>query len=188
LLEGLISIKESPSACSYTRSDMQEKIVSLDVREDIRRGREPFSRIMQTVAQLRDDEALLLTAPFEPKPLFAVLAQQGFSHNSKPLASGDWEVLFSRAPQMATPHHATGSCEAQRRRGSVVEVDARGLEPPQPMVKILEALSDLPEGAELRARTDRRPMHLYPQLEARGFSGKSEEQPDGSFVTCIRRC
>ena len=66
-------------------------------------------------------------------------------------------------------------------------MDARGLEPPQPLVKILEALATLPAGAQLRARTDRRPMHLYAQLEERGFTGESEEQKDGSFVTHVRR-
>lgn len=68
-----------------------------------------------------------------------------------------------------------------------LDVDARGLEPPQPLVKILEAAAALPPGATLRARTDRRPMHLLPQLEERGFSADSQEQPDGSFVTHIRR-
>jgi TusA-related sulfurtransferase len=68
-----------------------------------------------------------------------------------------------------------------------VEVDARGLEPPQPLVVILEALASLPAGVELRAHTDRRPLHLYPLLEQRGFVGETEEQHDGSFVTIIRR-
>jgi uncharacterized protein (DUF2249 family) len=70
---------------------------------------------------------------------------------------------------------------------SNVFVDARGLEPPEPLVRILEAISSLPEEAELHARTDRRPMHLYAQLEQRGFTGVSEEQTDGSFITHIRR-
>jgi TusA-related sulfurtransferase len=68
-----------------------------------------------------------------------------------------------------------------------VFVDARGLEPPEPLVRILEAISNLPNNAELHARTDRRPMHLYAQLEQRGFTGESEEQTDGSFITHIRR-
>jgi hypothetical protein len=55
------------------------------------------------------------------------------------------------------------------------------------MVKILEALTTLPQDAALRARTDRRPVHLYPILESRGFRGNSEEQSDGSFITHIRR-
>lgn len=68
-----------------------------------------------------------------------------------------------------------------------VEVDARGLEPPQPMVRILEALGSLPPDAVLRARTDRRPLHLYPLLEDRGFVAETEPEADGSFVTHIRR-
>ncbi len=71
--------------------------------------------------------------------------------------------------------------------GTALTVDARGLEPPQPLVVILEALARLPESAVLRARTDRRPIHLYALLTARGFTGETEEQSDGSFVTTIRR-
>jgi uncharacterized protein (DUF2249 family) len=70
---------------------------------------------------------------------------------------------------------------------AIVNVDARGLEPPQPMVVILETLSELPKSSELHARTDRRPLHLYPLLEQRGFTGETEEQNDGSFITIIRR-
>lgn len=66
-------------------------------------------------------------------------------------------------------------------------LDVRGLEPPQPMVVILEALASLPEGGDMRACTDRRPMHLYALLEQRGFTGETEEQHDGSFITTIRR-
>ena len=68
-----------------------------------------------------------------------------------------------------------------------VTLDARGLEPPQPLVVILEALAGLREGAVLRARTDRRPLHLYALLEQRGFTGETQEQNDGSFITTIRR-
>jgi len=165
------------------------------VREEIRSGQEPFAKIMQAVGRLQEDEQLLLIAPFAPAPLFAVLAQQGFSHQAKPTADGDWEVLFTRAP--AGPVEAKPpAVSAPSQRGAksapgsgspVVEVDARGLEPPQPLVKILEALAALPAGARLTARTDRRPMHLYDQLAERGFIGESEEQKDGSFVTHIRR-
>lgn len=66
-------------------------------------------------------------------------------------------------------------------------VDARGLEPPGPMIRILEALASLPEGATLQARTDRRPIHLLAQLEARGYEATTLGQPGGSFLTEIRR-
>jgi uncharacterized protein (DUF2249 family) len=174
---------------------MSRQIVTLDVREDIRNGREPFAKIMQTVAKLKDNEQLLLIAPFEPAPLFAVLAQRGYSHQSKPTPAGDFEVLFTPGSADCSKSEATAACPqpppASPSRSCtgtpVLEVDARGLEPPQPLVKILEALATLPEGARLRARTDRRPMHLYSQLEERGFVGESEEQADGSFVTNVRR-
>ena len=173
---------------------MSATTVKLDVREDIRSGREPFGKIMQAVNHLKDNEQLLLIAPFEPAPLYAMLAQQGFSHQSTPTATGDWEVLFTRgAGEPAKPSAAPASPRptptANTRACSgppVLEVDARGLEPPQPLVKILEALAILPTGAQLRARTDRRPMHLYAQLEERGCVGESVEQPDGSFITHVR--
>ena len=168
---------------------MSENIVTLDVREDLRQGREPFSKIMNAVAQLQADEKLLLVAPFEPAPLFSVLGKQGFDHKSKQIQSGDWEVLFARqsGEAVAFVPQERPSCGAVKIEPTeIIEVDARGLEPPQPMVKILEALAVLPAGAELRAHTDRRPMHLYSQLEERGFAGETEEQNDGSFITTIR--
>ena len=169
--------------------------MTLDVREDIRSGHEPFAKIMQTVAHLKDNEQLLLIAPFEPTPLFAVLAQRGYSHQSKPTPDGDFEVLFTPGSADSAKSEVT-TVRSQPSSGSkprsctgtpVIEVDARGLEPPQPLVKILEALATLPEGVRLRAHTDRRPMHLYAQLEERGFVGQTEELPDGSFVTHVRR-
>jgi uncharacterized protein (DUF2249 family) len=170
----------------------REKILTLDVREDIRNGREPFSKIMKAVVALPADAALLLIAPFEPAPLFGVLEKKGFQHEARPLESGDWEVLFSRPPT-APPAEATpiaASCDFSNRTAAalppVTEVDARGLEPPQPMVIILEALAVLPVGTGLHARTDRRPMHLYPQLEERGFTAETLEQTDGSFLIRIR--
>jgi hypothetical protein len=48
-------------------------------------------------------------------------------------------------------------------------------------------VEDLPADAELCARTDRKPMHLYTRLLERGFTGITDEQADGSFVTRIRR-
>lgn len=68
----------------------------------------------------------------------------------------------------------------------VIALDLRGLEPPQPMVRILEALAALPAGSTLKARTDRRPVHLLPLLEERGFVAESQTEPDGSVVTIIR--
>jgi uncharacterized protein (DUF2249 family) len=172
-------------------------IPTLDVRDDLRNGREPFSKIMATAAQLQRGEKFLVIAPFEPAPLFRVLADRGFGRSARRTADGNWEVLFTLGDAQSAPAGETKATSepvdgcgcgcAPCPAAETVDVDARGLEPPQPLVKILEALAVLPGGAECLARTDRRPMHLYAQLAERGFTGRTEEQEDGSFITRIRR-
>jgi uncharacterized protein (DUF2249 family) len=167
---------------------MKQRTITLDVRDDIRQGREPFGRIMQAIQQLRRNEDLLLIAPFEPVPLFTILAQQGFSHQARAMDSGDWEVLFSRSTIVPPPSRGLPSSSRSSRPATrTIDVDARGLEPPQPMIAILEALENLPEGVNMRAFTDRRPVHLYDQLQERGYKGESEQQKDGSYLTTIAR-
>jgi uncharacterized protein (DUF2249 family) len=163
----------------------KKRPVTLDVREDIQRGREPFSRIMTTVTGLGPADELVLIAPFEPTPLYAVLAPRGFAHEARELESGVWEIRFTREPVAESAPKPTQKTEDPP--SAEVTVDARGLEPPQPLVKILEALATLPEGARLVALTERRPMHLYAQLEERGFVGESKALEDGSFMTYVQR-
>ncbi len=171
---------------------MNKSMVTLDVREDFRAGQSPCDKIQNALSQVGDHESLRLLVPFEPVPLFEVARAKGLSHAAKQTADGDWEVLFSRRaesekPIASSPAGACGCGCNPTAPVELVDVDARGLEPPQPMVKILEALTALPAAAELRARTERRPVHLYPLLETRGFTGESQEQSDGSFITHIRR-
>lgn len=68
-----------------------------------------------------------------------------------------------------------------------VQVDARGLEPPEPLIRILNALEGLPAGAVLHARTDREPCHLFGEASQRGFQFKSNAQPDGTWLTVLSR-
>jgi uncharacterized protein (DUF2249 family) len=70
--------------------------VLLDVREDLKNGREPFAKIMEAVASLGGGQALVLIAPFEPVPLYGVLEQQGFSHTTERTADGAWQITFAR--------------------------------------------------------------------------------------------
>jgi uncharacterized protein (DUF2249 family) len=164
-------------------------MVTLDVREDIRSGCAPLSAVLNAVAMLRSGETLRLLAPFEPVPLYALLGRQGFQHTARLISESDWEVIFIRQPGAQSGESerrpSSGGGGSNNKPDGVIEVDARGLEPPQPLVKILEAAEALPPGGRLRARTDRRPMHLYAQLEERGFTGDSTEQADGSFITNI---
>jgi uncharacterized protein (DUF2249 family) len=171
---------------------MTTTILRLDVRDDIRAGGNPFAKIMKAVDDLASDEALVVIAPFEPLPLISLLETRGFSHSSNRTPSGDWKVTFTHGTThtgaVERVHSSPASAEVPKSGGQQeINIDARGLEPPQPMVRILEALANLPDGSVLNARTDRRPMHLYAQLEARGFKCETQEGGDGSYITRIER-
>src|SRR5436190_793263 len=116
---------------------MNNKTVTLDVREDLRNGREPFSKIMSTVAALRSDEQFLLIAPFQPVPLFELLKQRGFSHDARLIEAGNWEVLFTRDTLNPSANRESPAVSgAAKSPTETMEVDVRGLEPPQPLVVI----------------------------------------------------
>ncbi len=70
--------------------------------------------------------------------------------------------------------------------GEPVQLDVRGLDPPQPMVRVLEALDRLAPGAEIEVRHDRRPLLLYPQLDARGYAHETDEPEPGLVRIRIR--
>jgi len=76
---------------------MPATIITLDVREELRAGHEPFPRIMEAVGRLRDGEQLRVIAPFEPRPLIGVLAAQGFVATVAKTEDGSFAVLFSPA-------------------------------------------------------------------------------------------
>ncbi|MBI3781517.1 MAG: DUF2249 domain-containing protein [candidate division NC10 bacterium] len=78
------------------------KIVTVDVREDIRLGREPFDKIMAAVGQLEPGETLLLINSFEPLPLYRVMAQNGFTHLTERTADGAWKIYFRRGAGRTT--------------------------------------------------------------------------------------
>ncbi|MCC6419908.1 MAG: DUF2249 domain-containing protein [Gemmataceae bacterium] len=61
---------------------------------------------------------------------------------------------------------------------ATIAVDNRGLQPPEPMVRILGALSSLADGDEVEALMDREPVMLYPELERRGFAWEFEPGAD----------
>jgi hypothetical protein len=144
-------------------------VVELDLRAQLRAGVEPFSTIMDTVAKLARGDVLLLRAIFEPVPLFSVLGKRGFRHEAICHAAEDWSVWFWRPDD------------------NVIWLDVRGLEPPQPLRRTLEALDALPPGYELVHVNSRVPLVLLPMLAEQGFlCSVDETRADGVRVR-IRR-
>jgi uncharacterized protein (DUF2249 family) len=57
-------------------------------------------------------------------------------------------------------------------------LDARELPPPQPLKNTLEALEGFGESVVLVQLNDRRPQHLYPQLDDRGYRYETVDDGD----------
>lgn len=73
-----------------------EKFIEIDVREDIKLKIEPFKKIMDAVKSLEGDQQLILHAPFNPFPLFKVMAKKGFDHESEQIENKHWKITFTR--------------------------------------------------------------------------------------------
>jgi uncharacterized protein (DUF2249 family) len=165
------------------------RLVDVDVREELRAGQEPFARIMAARAALAPGQVLRVRAIFEPAPLYAVLGRQGLAHWTERLAEDDWRVWFypSETPPGSPPGEAPseppGAVPSPAGPGVVV-LDVRDLEPPEPMVRTLEALQDLPAGGTLVQLNARVPQFLLPRLTEAGFEYevREEEQVVRTFI------
>ena len=67
------------------------------------------------------------------------------------------------------------------------EIDARALEPPEPFVRVMEALDllDRGEASALRVLLYREPFPLYNALEQNGYRRESRMEDDGTWVIRI---
>lgn len=66
-----------------------------------------------------------------------------------------------------------------------ITLDVRGLEPPEPMERVLEALSTLGSGRQLLMIIDRQPRPLYRILENNGYAYRETFKPEGIFEILI---
>jgi uncharacterized protein (DUF2249 family) len=190
------------------RRPIDVKEVVLDLRDDMRAGREPFPRIMTAVRELADDQVLRLRTIFEPVPLFAVLAKRGFLYESRQDAPEDWSAWFWRGAAESAVSGSTsaplGAVAAERgttpvepavrssssdesSSGQTHWLDVRGLEPPQPMLRTLAALETLPAGHELVQVNARIPQFLLPILAERGYAFEVDDSDADTVLVHIRR-
>ena len=58
---------------------------------------EPFGDIMGELESLPEDATLRLINSFEPEPLYGVLAERGFTHETEHVADDEWLVRISHA-------------------------------------------------------------------------------------------
>lgn len=68
----------------------------------------------------------------------------------------------------------------------MIRIDARGMEPPEPFERVMEALSELEPGEEILLILPREPYPLYRVLERNGYAWKATWFDDGRCEILIR--
>jgi uncharacterized protein (DUF2249 family) len=156
--------------------------------------RQKHALIFARWAELPVGGHFVLINDHDPVPLYYQFAAQfpdAFSWEYLVAGPDEFQVKITRltaspsAPAVEPPAKPAAGRGADA--SAAGEVDARGLEPPEPMMRILTAVETLGAGGVLLARTDRKPVNLYPELVARGINHASEELPDGSWRTTLSR-
>ncbi|MCC6353424.1 MAG: DUF2249 domain-containing protein [Verrucomicrobiae bacterium] len=163
------------------------RVKILDVRDELRAGRHPLPQILAAATELRTSERLRVIAIFEPIPLIHLLRGKGLGCESRHVGPEHWEIDFGRDLPTEGPIPKEGTMAPCCSASGMINVDARGLEPPEPIVQILSAYETLAPGGSIHALTDRRPMHLLDALAERGASADSRELPSGGWETIIQK-
>jgi uncharacterized protein (DUF2249 family) len=183
----------NPAMPAYIAQLPQDKLIVLDVREDIRTGKDPFLKIMDAVKRIEAGNALLIVNTFEPTPLISILLKKGYGYYME--VKGDDLVhtyfwlqgahITAAADDKNTTDSFDGAVAAFGER--IRKVDVRHMEMPQPMVTILNELETLPQNEALYVAHRRVPQFLIPQLQERGFTMAIKETGPAEVCLLIYR-
>ncbi|RTI11832.1 hypothetical protein CSW30_01965 [Thermus scotoductus] len=162
----------------------------LDVRPILEQGGEPFQAIMAAAREVGPGTKLVLEVLFEPIPLYKVLGKQGFLAWCERLGERHYRVHFYRQEVRQGQGVAAGpaSLSEEDWRDYQAEVFIEeNLEPPLPMMRVLEALAGLRPGEKLLVHHVRRPVHLLARLEEEGHAYLLEDLGPGQVKILIRK-
>lgn len=98
----------------------------------------------------------------------------------------DPQGYLAELEQLAELLRARGGPEGEV-TARLATLDLRGLQPPEPIVRIFAALESAP-GEPLRAILPHEPVPLYGLLRERGFTCTGAQRADGGFEVLIERC
>lgn len=171
----------------------EKNLETLDVRPVIESGKDPFNIIMKQIKELQPGNILKLVNTFEPAPLITILSKQGFEYfveNEHENAVNTFFYKKDAGADISKPQagNAADWDEVLKRfENSLITVDVRHLEMPQPMITILDALEKLPDTRALFVHHKRIPVFLLPELEERKFAYRINEISDGNVQMLIFR-
>jgi len=146
--------------------------VTLDVRPLLAQGIEPIGAIIQAKSQLNPGQHLVLRAPFEPIPLYALFQNEGYQVEVKKHAEDDWEIKFIPGLVGRAKEH---------------EIDLRSLEPTAHLQKTLDGVQALGRDERLVLHSNSQPNKILEQLETETTDYDCEETGPDHWVTTIWR-
>lgn len=177
---------------AFITSLKKENLMELDVRPIIASGSDPLNIIMQKVKTVQPGQVLKIINTFEPTPLILMLEKKGFETYVDVINDNLIETYFHKtannnAAEIKTEQSTANDWDKvlQHFENKVKMIDVRHLEMPQPMLTILAALDELPEGTALYVHHKRIPVFLLPELSQRGFDYRIKEIKDGEVHLLI---
>lgn len=189
-----ISGRERPAFMENINSS---NTITLDVRADLASGKDPFQRIMDTLASLSKNNILLIINTFEPVPLINVLKRKGFEYYTEELEGNIFHTYFKNTTDIRNDkidkNLCTNSANGEfaemlnKYTGKMETIDVRHLEMPLPMVTILQKLNTLQPGHSLFVQHKKVPQFLLPELEENKFSWLIREDGPGDVKLLIFR-
>ncbi len=165
-LDGVRATGSQPVAAGQGEPG-EEGIVELDVRPILADGEDPLSQILAGVAAAGPRGIVILTVPFRPEPLLALLGAQGHVVSDRQIDQETWSVEISV-------------------NGGQIE-DLRQLEAPEPLERVLHVTATLPAGEVYIARLPRYPRLLIQHLDGRGLLWAVHDEPDGTALLRVKK-
>lgn len=188
---------QTPGTASQIEAVIQSgRLEVMDVRPILERGNDPFQMIMSRLRDLPPGYALEVINSFEPVPLINILAKKGYISLVKTSEEAIHTFFLKTATTRETrnedeyPVYMTAAeldREKLRFSGHLHSLDARDLEMPLPMMKILEELETLPPQDALFVQHKKVPQYLLPELMERQYKTLIADIEEGNVQLLIFR-
>lgn len=174
-----------------------DNIITLDVRDHLASGKDPFQKIIQTLASMPSESILLLINTFEPIPLINILKKKGFEYYTEAQDSntiytylkntGNKTLKGLRDTEPPAARSVDFAKTVEKYKSKMKEIDVRSLEMPLPMITILHELEVLPEGYALFVNHKKIPQFLLPELKEKNFCWLIDDAGEGDIKLLIFR-
>lgn len=156
-----------PAAAAAT-SARGTRLVAIDARALLAQGTEPLGLISSATEEVGPNGLVLVSAPFLPGPLIALMEGRGHTVHSFPGKRGGTQVAI-----------VVG--------GALALADLSALEAPEPLHHMMRALAALRPDQVLLARLPRYPTLLIPELERPELRFEVLELEDETVLLWVRR-